>query len=314
MPQHKGWLIIIVLSASLGVNSQDADSLFIKTDTLLTYSDSLSIFKLLDSLLSVPEEQPASQFGFRLMYNSNVMAAGRTLGIDQFGLAPGISYYHKTGLYADASFYWSNDFDPKYYLTILSAGYMHTFSKKFSVIASYDRYFYRFDEDFTPYENAITLTPFLDFKYVTLRLDYSYFFGDQQVHRIMPSISGNLEKRNFLRMSKIAFMPGIFVLFGNETITELILPQTPAEWVIAWIKIQNGLPWYTIETRNEFGVMNYALTAPLYIHYRNWTFSASYVYNIPKALPGETLTLTESGFLSASIMYLLPVKRKRQTL
>jgi hypothetical protein len=248
------------------------------------------------------------------MYNSNVMAAGRTLGIDQFGLAPGIAYYHKTGLYADASFFWSNDFEPKYYLTILSAGYMHSFSKTFSVIASYDRYFYRFEEDFTPYENALTISPYLDFKYATFRFDYSYFFGDQQAHRLMPSINAKLEKKNVLGLDKLSLMPGLFVLLGNETITEIILPQTPAEWIIAWIKIQNGLPWYTIETRNEFGIMNYAITAPLYIHYRNWTFSASYTYNIPKALPGETLTLSESGFVSANIMYLLPVKRKKATL
>jgi hypothetical protein len=313
MPHRRSWLVIIVLSASFGVNSQDADSLLLKND-LLTYSDSLNIFNLIDSLLSLPDEKPVSHFGFRLMYNSNVLAAGRTLGIEQFGLAPGIAYYHKTGLYADASFFWSNDFEPKYYLTILSAGYMHSFSKTFSIIASYDRYFYRFEEDFTPYENAITISPFLDFKYATFRFDYSYFFGDQQVHRLMPSLSGNLEKKNFLGLDKVSFMPGVFVLLGNETITEIILPQTPAEWIIAWIKIRNGLPWYTIETRNEFGIMNYAISAPLYIHYRNWTFSASYTYNIPKALPGETLTFSESGFVSASIMYLLSLKRKKQTL
>ncbi|MFN3840134.1 MAG: hypothetical protein ACK4RF_05460 [Cyclobacteriaceae bacterium] len=314
MRQCRGWLFIYILSASWGVHSQDADSLLLKSDSLLTYNDSLFIFKMLDSLLSLPEEKPTSQVGFRVMYNSNVLAAGRTLGIDQFGLAPGISYYHKTGLYADASFYWSNDFEPKYYLTTLSAGYIHTFSKKFSVIASYDRYFYRFDEDFTPYKNALTVSPFLDFRYVTFRFDYSFFFGDQQVHRLMPSVSGNLEKRNVLGLSKIAFTPGVFMLLGNETITEIILPQTAAEWIIAWIKIRNGLPWYTIETRNEFGIMNYALTAPVYVHFKNWTFSASYTYNIPKALPGETLTLSESGFVSASIMYLLPLKRRKAAL
>lgn len=311
MRHHKRWLIVIALSASWATKAQDADSLFIKPDSVLTLNDSLFVFKLIDSLLSLPQEKPVSQLGFRIMYNSNVLAAGRTLGIDQFGLSPGISYYHKTGLYADASFFWSKDVEPKYYLTILSAGYMHTFSKSFSVIASYDRYFYRFDEDFTPFENAVTVTPFLDFKYAAIRFDYSYFFGDQQVHRLLPSISGNLEKRNFLGIDKIALTPGLSVLMGNATITEIILPQTRAEWIIAWIKIQNGLPWYSVKSRNEFGIMNYAITVPLYIHLKNWTFSASYVYNIPKALPGETLTLSESGFLSAGIMYLLSPKRKK---
>jgi hypothetical protein len=283
-------------------------------NTPLTFNDSLSIFNLIDSLLALPMEEPASQLGLRLMYNSNVQAAGRTLGISQFGLAPGIAYYHKTGLYADASFYWSNDFEPNYYLTVLSAGYAHSFSKTFSVMASYERYFYRFEEEFTPYNNSITISPFLDFKYFTFRFDYSYFFGDQQVHRFMPSLTGKLEKENIIGLDKVSFTPGVFVLLGNETITEIIFPQTPAEWYIAWIKIRNGLPWYTIETRNEFGVMNYSISVPLYVHHCNWTFSASYTYNIPKALPGETLTLSESGFVSASIMYLFSLKRKRPTL
>lgn len=313
MQPLRAWLTAIVLSASLETHSQDADSLLLKNNAL-TFNDSLTIFNLIDSLLSLPDEKPVSQLGFRLMYNSNVLAAGRTLGIDQFGLTPGIAYYHKTGLYADASFYWSNDFEPNYYLTILSAGYMHSFSKTFSVMASYDRYFYRFEEDFTPYKNAVTVSPFLDFKYATFRFDYSYFFGDQQVHRLMPSLSGKLEKKNLLGLDKVSVIPGFFVLLGNETITEIILPQTAAEWIIAWIKIRNGLPWYTIKTRNEFGLMNYAISLPLYIHHRNWTFSASYTYNIPKALPGETLTLSESGFVSASIMYLLSLKQKKPTL
>lgn len=313
MQPLRAWLTAIVLSASLGTHSQDADSLLLKNNAL-TFNDSLTIFNLIDSLLSLPDEKPVSQLGFRLMYNSNVLAAGRTLGIDQFGLTPGIAYYHKTGLYADASFYWSNDFEPNYYLTILSAGYMHSFSKTFFVMASYDRYFYRFEEDFTPYKNAVTVSPFLDFKYATFRFDYSYFFGDQQVHRLMPSLSGKLEKKNLLGLDKVSVIPGFFVLLGNETITEIILPQTAAEWIIAWIKIRNGLPWYTIKTRNEFGLMNYAISLPLYIHHRNWTFSASYTYNIPKALPGETLTLSESGFVSANIMYLLSLKRKKPTL
>ncbi len=306
MRQCRRWLILCILSASWGSYAQDADSLLIHPDSILTYSDSLNIFKLIDSLLSLPENRATSQIGFRLSYNSNVLSAGRTMGIDQFGLAPGISYYHKTGLYADASFYWSKDFEPRYYLTILSAGYMHAFSKNLSVIASYDRYFYRFDEDFTPYENALSISPFLDFKYVTLRFDYAFYFGDQQAHRLMPSVSANLEKKEILGLNKISFMPGIFVLMGNEQITELILPQTPAQWIVAWIKIRNGLPWYTLETHNVFGIMNYAFTAPLYIHFKSWTFSVSYAYNIPKALEGETLTLPESGFLSKQYLSSFP--------
>ncbi len=43
-------------------------------------------------------------------------------------------------------------------------------------------------------------------------------------------------------------------------------------------------------------------------------FSFSYTYNIPKALPGETLTLAESSFLSASLSWFINLNTKKSPL
>src|SRR5688572_31714787 len=88
--------------------AQDDTSLLSDVETDLTFEDSLSIFSLIDSLLQQGDLE-ASQLAVRLSYNSNVLSTGRTLGINNFGLAPGVSYYHKSGLYADLSGYWSKD-------------------------------------------------------------------------------------------------------------------------------------------------------------------------------------------------------------
>jgi hypothetical protein len=285
-----------------------------KPDSLLTFSDSLSIFQLIDSLLTLDELSDYSQLAFRLGYNSNVLWAGRTLGIDQFGLAPGISYYHKSGLFADASFFWSKDFEPNYYLTILSAGYMHTFSRHFSAMASYDRYFYNLEDEYIPYNNALTLSNLLEFYPVNIRVDYTYYFGERSVHRIMPSVGVTLEKNNVFKIDKVSFMPSVFMLMGNETFSEIIFPTTRAEWVAAYIRVRQGLPWYRIETRNVFGVMNYAIMLPLNVRHKQMNFSFSYTYNIPKALPGETLTLSESSFLSASLSWFINLNTKKSPL
>jgi len=61
------------------------------------------------------------------------------------------------------------------------------------------------------------------------------------------------------------------------------------------------LPLYYEQTTTEFGVLNYSFVAPLAVTINDWTFIVSYTYNIPKALPGETLSLTDTGYLSASI-------------
>ncbi|WKZ58170.1 MAG: hypothetical protein QY309_09845 [Cyclobacteriaceae bacterium] len=300
--------------SSCNLFAQDTDAFLTKPDSLLTFSDSLSIFQLIDSLLTLDELNDYSQLAFRIGYNSNVLWAGRTLGIDQFGLAPGISYYHKSGLFADASFFWSKDFEPNYYLTILSAGYMHTFSRHFSAMASYDRYFYNLEDEYIPYSNAVTLSPFLEFHPVNFRVDYTYYFGERSVHRVMPSVGVTLEKSNLFKIDKVSFMPSVFMLMGNETFSEIIFPTTRAEWIAAYIRVRQGLPWYRIETRNVFGVMNYAIMLPLNVRHKQMNFSFSYTYNIPKALPGETLTLAESSFLSASLSWFINLNTKKSPL
>lgn len=309
------WFLIIIISvSSCKLFAKDTDALLSKPDSLLTFSDSLNIFRLIDSLMNMEDFSISSQLAVRLAYNSNVLWVGRTLGIEQFGLSPGVSYYHKSGLFADISSFWSKDFEPKYYLTIFTGGYMHSFSKKFSVLASYDHYIYNLENDYIPYNNAITITPFYELKPVNFRLDYSFFFGDNSVHRLMPSVSVTLEKKDIFKLDRISFFPTVFILFGDQTFSEIIFPTTRQEWIAAALRVRQGLPWYTIETKRVFGLMNYALAAPLSIRNNHWTFTVSYIYNIPKALPGETLTLDNSSFISASFIWFFDLSRKKSPL
>lgn len=303
----------LISVSSLNLWAQDTDSLAYRSNMLLNFNDSLSIFKLIDSLLTL-EELNASQIAVRLSYNSNVLWAGRTLGIDNFGLAPGLSYYHKTGLFADFSAFWSNDFEPKYYLTVLSGGFMHSLSRKLSFIASYDHYFYNLESEYIPFSNTLTVSSFLDLKPVTFRLDYSFYFGEEMAHRLMPSIGLTLKKKRFLNIDRISFSPSVYMLMGNSTITEITFPETNREWIAAYIRMRQGLPWYTITTKNVFGIMNYAFMAPITITHNAWSFSVSYAYNIPKALPGETLVLSNNSFLSASITHFFDLRSKKSSL
>jgi hypothetical protein len=69
----------------------------------------------------------------------------------------------------------------------------------------------------------------------------------------------------------------------------------------AIIRQRKGLPLYYEDMHTEFGVLNYSFVAPLSINMKNWFFILSYTYNIPKALPGENITLTNTGYISASV-------------
>lgn len=299
MPGFKRWIFIGMILASSCLKAQDADSLLTSPDSsFLSYSDSLNIFKLIDSLFMLEQLEPRSQLAVRLGYNSNVLSAGRTLGIEQFGLSPSISFYHKWGFYADVTGYWSKDFEPAYYLTVVSAGYMHSFSKYFSITGNYDRYFYNTDipDQYIDFKNTLGITPYFDYKFLSLRVDYSYFFGDQTAHRVMPAFGLNLVKRDFLKIQKISLMPTTYLLLGNETLTKI------------------NTTTFEIEEEELFGVMNYAFSLPLYISHKNLSVYIGYTYSIPVQLATEITVPPESGYISAGITWYFGLRRNKLSL
>ncbi len=240
----------------------------------------------------------------RLGYNSNITADNRTFNVEQFGLAPGVSYYHKSGAYADASTYWSNEYNPSFYLTVASVGYLHTFTKHYSILGEYSHYFYNQPSDSTvsvPYTNNFGISNYFEFKPVVMRLDYYLYFGDRTAHRVMPSLGLNLIKRNWLGFDRIMFFPSVAVLFGSELVTEYALYPNPYLRILYNRTHVRKVPLYYENSHTEFGVMNYGFSMPITFTKKNWTFLLSYTYNIPKALPGETLSLENSGYLSFSM-------------
>lgn len=307
MGLKKFWLGLILVSVcTIPARSQQTDSRLLndpyiaELDSLIASGDT-GFLSLIDSLINVPIPKLKSQMVIRLGYNSNVVAASRTLGFNQFGVAPGISYYHKSGLYADYTGYWSKQYDPQYYLTVLSGGYMNSPTKWWSIMAEYNRYIYAGlgEDEYVPYKNSAGLSNFFDIKWVTLRLDYQLFFGDKTAHRINPSVMLNLEKKKLGRIDRIAFYPTASVLYGSEQITEL---KTYARTYLGIIyRVRRNLPLYYEQETTRFGVLNYSFSAPVSMSVNNWTFLVSYTYNIPQALPGEPIRLESSGYLSASI-------------
>ena len=308
-------ILILLLPACFAISQAPrSDSLSVTTDSLtlnaldnfFTHQDSLEIFELIDSLLRMDPVKETSQMAIRLGYNSNVIADNRTLNISQFGLAPGISYYHKTGIYADYTAYWSQEYNPNLYLSVASTGYLHTFAKWYSLLGEYSHYFYNQASDSTlsvPYTNNIGISNYVEFKPLVLRLDYYLYFGEKTAHRIMPSVGVNLVKRKWAGFDRISFYPNVSVLFGTEQIsTNEIYPDLLARILYNRTHpFSAKKPYYYERRHTEFGIMNYILSVPITFSKKDWTFLLSYNYNVPKALPGEDLSLQNSGYLSFSI-------------
>src|SRR6478609_8237591 len=300
-------MLISVCCCSLRAQQTDAlkinnaDSLLAQVDSLFTSADSLSIFQMIDSLLQTASIGPSSQLAIRLGYNSNVASEGRTLGISKFGLSPGMSFYHKSGLYADASVYWSKEYDPDFYLAVLTAGYLWPVTRRWSLVAEYNRFQYinPSNSESIPYKNNAGVSNFIELKPLTFRLDYFLYFGEKTGHRIMPGVFVNLEKRNWHKINRILLYPSINVMFGTERVVQQV--PNAQTYLGVLLLIRKGLPLFTEVHKTVFGVMNYSFSLPLSITLKKWNFLMAYTYNIPIALPGEDLGLTQSGYASASI-------------
>ena len=337
---------MLVLSiASYQTSAQSTDSVLFTAEeeallAELEAMDSLSLFALIDNLLSY--EPVRSTVNVRVGYNGQVTTAGRDLGVNQYGLSPGASYYHKSGLYADLTAYWNSELDPKYHLTVATLGYLGIINSAWSYNISYDHSFFNGVESSitNSFSGGLSWTK----KHISTNINYSYWFGKETAHRLIPSVSGYFTIRpggSFI--SRIVIMPTASVMLGNQSILNirfndnervkrtvalasldesrirqlvdrgiLTRQQALAVFVLKnpenfnlsqqqYDRIYDFL--YTEETTEAFGLMNYYFTMPVNVYINQFSLMLSYTYNIPVALPGETIDLQNTGYLSVGISY-----------
>ena len=330
-----GLLIICLLSSavnsSFGQDSrspegmddeQDYDSLlnaYLTYDSLLLAeleNDTLSIFGLIDSLLHA--DLRVSSLSLRFGYNSSILNAGRDFGFKQYGFSGGLSYQHKTGLFVDLLGYWNSEVDPNYYLNTFSIGYFGTVTSRWSFMASYDHFFYRESTEFPtsyPFNNALNLSSYIDLKYVSGGLDYSYLFGESNAHRLRPSFSGIVRIKDVGPLNRVTIMPTASMLFGNSIIISQSTNLQLLQQIIRKIGWRNFLLLYErrreeveslifpVTQENVFGLMNYSFTLPVYMYVKNLSILTSYTINFPVALPGESIDTRANSFFGATLIY-----------
>ena len=352
-------VFFLTLQFAFTAKSQDSeyDSLlnyYLESDSILLdqlefelAADSLSILDLIDSILYT--DFRFSQLSLRLGYTSDITYAGRNFGIEQHGFGMGASYYHKTGLFADVSGYWNSSLEPTYNPTILTAGFLGNFTKKWTYTLSYDHFFYQEPEDefsYYPITNSFNSSTFIEFGHFTLAGEYSFLFGEENAHRLRGNLMYTFSKNNWGFIDRFVFMPTASMLMGSsyiykvtpvyptmnlETRNEIrqIMYDEYGEAIIKYIwrtdrrkyfelekniydENRDDLAVYILTSDNVFGIMNYSLSAPFYFYVNNFTFALSYHYNMPVALPGEELSLEPNSYAGATIFYSIPFRKKNK--
>lgn len=308
----RAYALAFCLLMSMPLDAQDAA--YVANDDPVDELDTLSLFQLIDSLL-VLESARGSLFSLHFGYTSEVSHAGRTLEIKQYGFNPGISYFHKSGLYADVSGYWNSQLDPKYDLTVLSVGYLGFLSKRLSYTVSYDHSFFtetdpnldlppRIVELLLPpiLNNTLALGLDLDFNHLELSTDYAWLFNDESAQRLQFALTGDFKKYGFWFLDRISLRPSANVLLGNQDIISISYsPDALAD---------RRFP-FLIEQSNAFGVMNYQLSLPISLSKDQFQLVFDYNYNIPQSLPGEKFQYENNSFFSVDLYYSFAIGSKK---
>lgn len=224
------FLCLCLLANPSKGQTADADStltqLYNELDDLFA-EDSLDVdlFALVDSLLEM-DPPKISSLHARIGYVSQVTSAGRNLDVEQFGFSPGLSFFHHTGLFADASGFVNSEYDQAYYLTTASLGYMHFFKKWLTVSASHDFYFYH-DTLNHQFDKSAQLATFIDYRYINLGIDYSYLYGENQAHRLMGNLSFDINLGQLGFIQKLSLHPGASLQWGNADVIYIRQSDTP---------------------------------------------------------------------------------------
>lgn len=301
---------------------EDYDSLlteYLFFDSLLLdelTADSATFFQMLDNL--VEGNYIKSTFSTRIGYSGQITNAGRTIGINQFGFNTGVSYYHKSGVFADLSGYWNSNQIPNYNTTIIDVGYMGNFTPNWGYWASYNHYFFSKSEDETisfPFTDAINASTTYYLKKLSFGVDYSFTFGDETAHRIRINTSYTLATPSWWIFDRISFTPNLSLLMGNANVVSWQINSAKVKELITKIGLRrfrylkNNEPeklettlLYPVES-NAFGIMNYSLFLPVIFTIDKFSLMVNYTINLPVELPGEELDVSLNNFISTTLIF-----------
>lgn len=227
--------ISVLLSVALCVKGQnESPSYAEQLAALEAEMDSMSMFNLLDSLLRY-EPFPASELNIRVGFTSSVTSAGRDYDINQQGLSPGLSYYHKSGLYGDLSGYWNSEIEPHYNPTVLSVGYLGDLNTRWNYSLDYERWFFHpKDSSENSLTNSLGGSISYDFNIGYASVDYSLLFGKETAHRFIGNLTGTINLGKWLFFENIRLYPSATILFGNTDITQLRITRRTFNEALAY--------------------------------------------------------------------------------
>ena len=281
--RHFSFFVILVCwsSLSLAQNSEPEEPLEI--------DELLDEFFVVDTLaiLQAYSDLKAGFLYASVSYDEQAYFSGRDFNIDQFGLAPSLTYLSSGGtyLFAGGSFY--SELDPAWDLFALGAGQFWSLGtkKKWSVSASYTHLFLGEDSEEL---NTHRLSSSLSYKLKPLQLNVAggYLFGADPSYYLSTSVNYEMNLAQ-IGTFELTFEPNLYMLFSQQNIIEQV-------------------SFFQFSESTIFDRINSQLLLPLALDNKTLDVTLSYTINFPNNL-FEDEDLSSSGYVSISFGWLIPI-------
>ncbi|MFN8357367.1 MAG: hypothetical protein U0Y10_23120 [Spirosomataceae bacterium] len=293
----------IILCAALLVSS------------LTGFSQSQLNDSFLDSLVTYfdQSESPRHFLSVRAKYTNRALFAGRDFGTTQSLVMPSVSYWHKSGFYADFTGYLYSQSTPKYQFSNVSLGYMGSLNSQFMFSLEYGRSFAASKDISTALANSISVQGNFTHHKLSASLSYSYYFDNTQTSSLLvPSVGLNFSTKKIGFIDKITIQPNLNAMFGNTNsflnTYSFTVPTAsdssgtptwgsgPPPWVKAdssqigqrpsWVTSGGRPQWgsgnpYLTTSQSTFGLLSVGLSVPVVIKVKQTT--VTFTPNLTKA-------------------------------
>lgn len=229
-----------------------------------------------------------------MTYNSDTYFAGRDIGIDQYNIAPQLTYAHSNGFYASLSGIYYSEFEPQWDVTTVSVGFTKNFGKHklFKYNASFSKYFYANSED-NIFSNTLNLGLGVRSKNrgIGTQITGSFLFGDDQSFQVSSRSYVSLNLVNNKKMT-LKLRPQLNIIAGKQTIELARTYPFKGELVTDYIE------------NDVFDLINTQINLPLQLNINSLDIELGYNLNLPNPI-GDEINLDSTSFFSLSLAYMI---------
>jgi len=222
-----------------------------------------------------------------ISFDEQAYFSGRDFDIDQFGLAPGLTYLSSGGTYLFAGGSYYSELDPAWDLFVLGAGQFWSLGtkKQWSVSSSYTHSFLSQDSEGL---NTHRLSSSVSYKLDPLQFNVAggFHFGADPSYYITSSINYKTTLAQ-IGAFELTFEPNLYLLFSQQKIIEQV-------------------SFFRFTESTVFDLINSQLELPFTLDNNTLDITISYTHNFPNNLFKDE-DLSSSGYVSISLGWLIPL-------